>query len=693
MVDLIHHDSLQDFLTNINSEYPLVSKKKIYYYNIPCGFDIEVSSTYINEEKVAFMYLWCMGINGHTVCGRTWTEFITLLDNITVLLDISLERRLVIYVHNLGYEFQFMRKYFEWEEVFSLDKREPIVAVTDKGIEFRCSYALTGYSLEKVGEHLRNHNVRKMTGTVDYSIIRTSESVIEPVVYEYQICDVQVVMCHISEQLNQGYTIANIPKTKTGYVRQYVKRFVLNNRKERYVARTYRQLIKSLTLTTEEYLLLKKLFTGGFTHASWTKSGLVLNNVDSDDFTSSYPYVMVSEKFPMSKGEKMTSFTKDEFYGYLKSHCCMFILELLYVEPSFYWEHWISKSKCLEIINGRYDNGRVISADYIKIVCNEVDFGVIQKFYKYEHYHISDLWIYRKEYLPKEFIQAVLSLYRDKTTLKGIEGYEVEYQNGKENLNSCSGMCVTDVVRDIITYDKEWKSEKADINKAIDDYNSNKGRFLFYPWGVWITSYARRNLASGILELKEDYCYSDTDSTKYLNRDKHIRYFTEYNKMVRAKLKIVSETYGIPMSDFEPETKDGVKKLIGVWEHETKNEIYTRFKTLGAKRYMIEQNGNVGITVSGLNKKKTVPYIMEQDTDPFKFFSDGMKIPKGYTGKQIHTYIDEHIDGYVKDYTGKICHVHEESCVHLENSEYELGITEDYKTLLGIATETFINVK
>lgn len=692
-MDLINHDSFYDFLTNINSDYPLVSKKKIYYYNIPCGFDIETSSTYMNEKKASFMYLWCLGVNGHTVCGRTWTEFITLLDNITNILNLSLERRLVIYVHNLGYEFQFMRKHFEWEEVFSLDKREPVIAVTVQGIEFRCSYALTGYSLEKVGEHLRNHKVRKLTGSVDYSIIRTSESVVEPVVYEYQICDVQVVMCHIAEQLEQGYTIANIPKTKTGYVRQYVKRFVLNNRKERYTSRTYRQLIKSLTLTAEEYLLLKKLFAGGFTHASWTKAGLVLNNVDSDDFTSSYPYVMVSEKFPMSKGEKITSFTKDEFYGYLKSHCCMFVLELLYVEPSFYWEHWISKSKCLEIINGRYDNGRVISADYIKIVCNEVDFGVIQKFYKYEHYRISDLWIYRKEYLPKEFIQAVLSLYRDKTTLKGIEGYEAEYLNGKENLNSCYGMCVTDIVRDNIIYDGEWKSEKADINKAIDDYNSNKGRFLFYPWGVWITSYSRRNLASGILELKEDYCYSDTDSTKYINRNKHIRYFTGYNKMVRSKLKIVSETYGIPMSDFEPETKDGVKKLIGVWENETKNEPYTRFKTLGAKRYMVEQNSNINITVSGLNKKKTVPYIMEQDTDPFKFFSDGMKIPKGYTGKQIHTYIDEPIDGYVKDYNGKICHVHEESCVHLENSEYELGITEDYKSLLEIATETLINVK
>ena len=61
-MDLIHHDSFYDFLTNINIEYPLVSKKKTFYYNISCGFDIETSSTYMNEEKSAFMYLWCLGI-------------------------------------------------------------------------------------------------------------------------------------------------------------------------------------------------------------------------------------------------------------------------------------------------------------------------------------------------------------------------------------------------------------------------------------------------------------------------------------------------------------------------------------------------------------------------------------------------------------------------------------------------------
>ena len=50
-----------------------------------------------------------------------------------------------------------------------------------------------------------------------------------------------------------------------------------------------------------------------------------------------------------------------------------------------------------------------------------------------------------------------------------------------------------------------------------------------------------------------------------------------------------------------------------------------------------------------------------------------MFIPKGYTGKNIHTYIDEPRRGIVKDYRGNLYRYNEKTGIHLEESEYELS--------------------
>ena len=94
------------------------------------------------------------GINGISIYGRTWDEFLYMLDELKESIGYSLEKRLVCYVHNLSFEYQFIRKYFKWFDVFASEERKPITATTTTGIEFRCSYQLTGVGLEKVGEDL-----------------------------------------------------------------------------------------------------------------------------------------------------------------------------------------------------------------------------------------------------------------------------------------------------------------------------------------------------------------------------------------------------------------------------------------------------------------------------------------------------------------------------------------------------------
>lgn len=663
-------------------EMPIVRKKKIEYLNVPVSFDIETSSFYDKGEKTAIMYIWQLGINHHVIYGRTWLEFIECMKIIRDELSLSAEnRRMVIYVHNLGYEFQFIREYFMWcDEMVALQMRKPIKAVTTDGFEFRCSYLLSGYSLAKVGDTLEKYKVAKMVGDLDYSLIRHSETPLTDAELGYCINDVRVVMSYIQECIEKEGDITKIPLTKTGYVRRYCRNACVANKRDKKANYKYRRIISELTIDTpDEYKMLKQAFQGGFTHANPAYVGKVMHNVKSYDFTSSYPTVMIAEQFPMSKGEFVEITNKSMFINCLKNYCCVFSIELHNVKPILSQDNYISASRCATLSNPVIANGRVVSADLLTITITNVDFEIIRKFYTWDSMNIGKFIRYRKDFLPTSFVKSILKLYEDKTILKGIAERESEYNVSKAMLNATYGMTVTDIIRDEIKFSDDWIKEHTDINDALAKYNDDKSRFLFYPWGVFITAYARMNLFSGIINAGDDYVYSDTDSIKIINSEKHNDYIKRYNDFIINKLKYAMRAHGLDESAIAPKTIKGVEKPLGVWDDEG---IYTRFKTLGAKRYMVEKNNKVNITVSGLNKKITVPYILEHSTDAFDFFTDNMVIPVGYTGKMTHTYIDDEKTGVITDYLGNTIRYYERTAIHMENAPYKMELSDIFKSYI-----------
>lgn len=277
-------------LGRIKSDLQIVQSKKkadnknIEYVNIPAAFDIEDSSFYQSNKKVGIMYEWTLGLNGLIIIGREWKEFIYVIDRMVEFLKLSKSKRLIIYTHYLQHEFEYMRKWLLWEKVFASEPRKPIYALTQSGIEFRCSYMLSGYSLEKIGEQLHEYQVKKLVGQLDYSKIRHSKTSLTESEIAYCVNDVKVVMCYIAEKMSQDGDITKIPLTKTGYVRNYC-------REKCFKSSDYKTFIHSLTLGPEEYNQLKRAFQGGFTHANPFISNLQepIKNVTSYDITSSYP--------------------------------------------------------------------------------------------------------------------------------------------------------------------------------------------------------------------------------------------------------------------------------------------------------------------------------------------------------------------------------------------------------------------
>jgi len=674
------NEMLADAVDNTN----LSRDKGVIYYNVGAAFDIETTSyEKENGEKVGIMYHWQLCINGRVILGRTWEEWQSVYNKICELMGLGKKKRLIIYVHNLSFEFQFLAHRHNWADVFAIDDRRPVYARTVEGVEYRCSYLLTGKSLARLAKDVILYDVRKEIGDLDYSLLRGSNTPLTEKERGYCISDVMVVAAYIDEQIRKERKITNIPLTKTGYIRRYCRENTLYKAKRLYNY-DYKGKTDNLKITDlTEFELLSKAFQGGFTHANACYVGHVLNNVSSYDFTSSYPAVMLYEKFPMSKGVRVHPQTQQEFEQYINKYCCIIKLRLHNVLTRGY-EHILSSSRCSKIVGGIYDNGRLVGADLVDTVITSEDYKALRVFYTCKSFELGDMIVYKKEYLPRELIMCIIKLYEQKTQLKGVAGREADYLFSKELLNSCYGMCVTSPFRDEYIFTNCWEKkekQRADLLTQLHKYNDSKRRFLFYPWGVWVAAYARRNLFTAIRAVGIDYVYSDTDSIKLLHGDKHKAYFEQYNNMVVRKLRNMCEHYEIPFERVAPRTIEGKQKIIGLWDFEG---VYDRFKTLGAKRYMTERDGKVAITVAGVNKNTAIPYLLNTyGNDVFNAFNDGLYIPKGACGKKVHSYIDYEVSGEMTDYLGNVCKFDELSSVHLAETWYTLNIPKMYLEYLN----------
>lgn len=720
----------------LNRETDPATRYYIDYIDIAIAFDCEVYSFKGPEDdKRAIMWAWGLAIADKCYLGRTWPEFIQVLDVLKDAWDLNYNRRVIIWVHNLSYDFSFFRKWFKFDNVFALDSRQVCYCDTEDGIEFRCSYILTGYSLEKVGEHLLKHNIKKLTGSIDYKLPRTPITPLTEEEIDYLEHDCLIVTAHIEEQIDIEGGLSTIPLTATGYVRRYCRnacfRDVTKKASDDFSRVRYMQFMHSLPMSPFVYKSLKRAFQGGYTHSNPFYTGDVIEGVTSLDIRSDYPSVICSELFPMTPPEIITINDYEQFKHNLKHYCCVFTVEIVGLKAVINYDHYISFSHCY-IEKGtkvQVSNGRIVQCDKLVTTITNVDWEIITRNYKMKGFKVMGFIRWGKGYLPKPIIESTIKFYKDKTELKGKEGKEQEYMMAKMLLNALYGMMVEDPLRDIIPYNlktNDWgeyiDTDSIDDNgekiktlvirkpltpeeqeQALNAYNETSvSRFLYYAWGIFVTAYARKNLWRGILEFKDDYIYSDTDSLKVLNLEDHLDYIRRHDMMIQAKIKACLEYHKMDTSlssafakikDKDTKKERIVEQKLGTWDNEG---TYLRFKTLGAKRYMVENakeeeysykwegeektvKTGISITVSGINKKSAIPYILEKaDGKPFEFFSDQMEIPPGYCGKNAHYYGDCEINGTITDYLGNSFEYYEKSYVYMEEAGYCLKMSGDY---------------
>lgn len=666
-----------DAVTPTQMKYGRKERSKGMFYNIPCSFDIETSSFVTSDVKHSICYIWQWGF-GDTliVYGRTLSSFVECFKRVKMRLNVSINNRLVCYVHNLSFEFQFIKDLFEWFEVFATDRRKPLRAVTNDGLELRCSYLLANASLDQVAKNLTQTKIRKLVGDLDYEKIHTPTTKLTRKELQYAFNDVLIVNAYIKEELMVYKTLNKIPMTSTGKVREFIRSKCLHNNE-------FYKFMKGNQLSYKEYYMAKLAYGGGHTHSCAVNAFKTWLDVDSYDFTSSYPASLVSEEYPYGHGYQLDEDVLSDVprvERLMGQYCALVDVTLTNVVNTFYYDSIIPRHKCLECVNEVVDNGKVSCADSLRIVVTEVDYLAYRKFYDFD-VKFNCVILFKKTLLPKPLVEVILSLYADKTKLKGVAGFEQEYARLKAMLNAIYGMFVTDIHRTNFEYvDGEWRAIESDVYEELRKYNEDDRRTISYLYGVWCSAYSRRNLWNGLYNVgrRGDVIYMDTDSMKIVNKAKHLEYFEEYNRTITMKLCRTCDRYGLDRALLRPKDKKGIEHPLGVWDYEGRKGFehsYDAFKTIGAKRYIYLADGELHITIAGVGKKVGAKYLTRKygKYGAFVAFDSLLVFPPEGTGKLVHTYIDDHQSGDVVDCKGETYHYEECGGIYLEKSMYAIS--------------------
>lgn len=665
---------------------------KVNYVNHIASFDIETSSFMDGDEKAAVVYSYALIIDDNFYHLRTHDEFFSLLEKIAEEMDLNVNRRLVIYVHNLAYEWQFIKNYMEWESAFAVGGERRIArAVSTLGIEFRCSYFLTNKSLQAVGSDV---GVDKMVGDLDHTRIRNSITPLSDEEMGYIENDVRILtefernaLARESDDIEKA--LRTIPTTKTGYVRRRMRKAALADPE-------YKALIDSLVMGENVYSYARHSFQGGYTHANASIAGKECGKTTAFDLASSYPSSMLQFTFPMSTFADMPypegGFDRDLIDGI--SQCTHFFITFtaFNIESRYHFPY-VSQSKALSICEPLIDNGRVYSATAVRLSMTDVDWQIFNRCYKSERIVVESLLVAQKDYLPAALTDSIVQMYRDKTVLKGVAGQEENYRDAKENINGVYGSVAMDPVRTDYTFQKDeakFVPSIPTVAEALHDYNSSRSRYLYYPWAAWVTAYSRSILLNTIYDMEDagvTVLYCDTDSIYFKSSPKAAAIVERVNARIRANLTTAMKarwphaTASEVEDALAPCDMKGNRRHIGIFELDGQ---YDNFKTLGAKRYIVEKDGHLKTTVSGLSKS-TGKYI--EENGGMELFTDGMNVPAEHSGRLTHTYIEETGNYIVTDYLGNTCEMRQKGFVHLEPSPYVLSVSDLYRSFVQKAAE------
>lgn len=755
LVQSVHSNAKTVVTRNVRGAWP---RKEIYYLT-PFSFDIETTSAKHCDQYgqitdvYAYMYIWQATLGGYVIRGRKWQEWHELLEIIEGVFGLGKTKQgktevttnIICWIHNLPYEFSFMARHTVGENyliknAFAAKPRQPITATLSVhqkcGIVCMDSMQLTGTSLAQLAKDYCQ-TPKKVTidengikhSDLDYAKKRNSKTPLTPEEMEYVDNDV-IILNEWSRYYNDMYLKdGNRPLTKTAVLRLMID--------EEYAEienkATANEWLFSMFPALDEYrYIMSYLYRGGYTHANHANAAKVLENVHGMDFTSSYPAVMLQHDcFPVSafvpasaKGkadpvieEDLKNFDGIPWYAEFSfegirprtTHSIESICKIFE-----FFENRCDTALTVKACNIVADNGRILSADYMTVALNNLDWKAYKMFYEWDSVTISHFRCADPGRLPDYVTNVIKHEYKNKSKLKaaGMEG-TAEYVFAKQMVNACYGCMVQQVHFDQQVFTPEgsktghiWTTQAIDnddaYEKALGIKRNKLGAIvpsepktkLSPYWGIWVTSAARLRILQAIRFLSDDCIYSDTDSVYYINHDKNEPYFDAWNAGIKEiNQKIFGtdfDTLG-DLGEFDPVAIKGTDAE----GNKTKETCYT-FATLGAKRYIkYDKYYNVEQTIAGLTKhalehtvNKRYKGLTKKDVaiKVVEMFLDGlqenMELTIEEAEKRTHCYNDSTHSDTITDEYGNTEIMTEYSSTGIYDVPFTMTIEDTYACML-----------
>lgn len=698
------------------------------------AFDTETSTVEYNGVKYAFMYVWQFAVNDIAVYGRTWDELKEFLLNVISDLHLSPDYKLVVYVHNLKYDFQFFKNQLNLEGDFlSRDSRTIIKATIQDCFEFRDSGCYTESSLEDMGNEI---GFNKLSGDdFDYSKIRHYNTPLSPEELEYCEHDVLILTKYFRKEAEIYHSVKNIPITATRRVKRLITAEMKKYGKQMIAMISGRQL--KVDVNTEKHskayvenhknddkilTTLRKAFFGGFTYSNVYYRNCKVNDVTGIDISSSYPTQALLHKFPMGKlrplktPKDLDELKTNKIYKG-KALLITFSVESLDSKypgigflPIYHKNYWGGS----RLDRKNLKSNKMLHAKYTELTLTDVDFKLFLRYYHYTDLKI--LGVIGSEYapLPEYIIKVIIDLYHQKAELKQRNeeikkirpltfAEQAEYERVKSMVNRVYGIFVQDPVKDTYKYQKELRKVE-----SIGQTTAEKFDGVLYQWGVWIVSWARFELlnifeAIGMTNdmtnkrYKNNILHCDTDSIYFRGDGTDV--ISRYNQYTRDRVKKLCQTKNISFN-----------LLKGIGELTT--EKYQVFKTLGLKQYAYISNDRFDYHSAGLprpdykdlhgtlvNVGMNYFDLFKTNTEKIDAFCTSMYIPKENAKVHRNVYVDEPLTDeekeiwtnglWVKDHLGNTEKINIDSYLVLDFEEYDPEHQEDLQEILEINEERF----
>lgn len=674
-----------DFIRRSNAGHMLQVYEKI--------ITLDTETFVFDKKDIGFITDWTITIeNECCIYGNHVSDLINTIDRITDTLHADKDHLVRFFVHNFPYDYMFLRNHMiqKWgipdRSLATKTHRYIFMDWTSFGIEFRDSEILTQRSLERLCQDMGT--TEKAVGTWDYKKFRTPDSERTETEIKYACIDT-ISLCRALRKYitDRGYTVANVPLTNTGFIRNRA-------RAESRKVKKWRNQFLSMQLDLKQYKQLLDAYHGGYTHANrFYINRIITKSIQCYDFASSYPAALCYKKYPMTNFTYTNALSLQDilelkedyaFCGYLrltnvhlKKECPMPPMAFHKAKVCVFPEADARSQKSLYADN--LDNGKIVNAEVVIYPFTDPDLETILNSYDYDTADVSSVMRAIKDYLPKWLINYVMTLYFNKSTLKHSD--PVLYSISKGELNGIYGMMVQRIIQQICEEDFDtatWTSDTPEDKEQemLEKFYMNKNSFLPFQWGCWVTAYAQENLFK-LGSCCKKWIYSDTDSVKGFewDMDKLKAYNNEIiqisNERSVGLVEYKGEQFRLGIADFDGE--------------------YSEFITHGSKRYCYRDAEGLHITVAGVPKDGV--YCLNDDINNFrkgfifsnsKLFRDNFKknnpdkVPKWKlkTEYLINTDIKSMIL-----YGSKI----EYGCaIRLSDTEYELDHTIPYDITTGL---------